>query len=62
MVCLFHGDYGPPDPAFAVSAANGHGWSVARPAVSLAGERYRAAHETGITIKLVQTIHWATWS
>jgi hypothetical protein len=29
MVCLFHGDYGPPDPAFAVSAANGHGWTVA---------------------------------
>jgi hypothetical protein len=31
MVCLFHGDYGPPDPAFAVSAASGaavHGWTV----------------------------------
>ena len=31
MVCLFHGDYGPPDPAFAVSAAAGaavHGWTV----------------------------------
>jgi hypothetical protein len=27
MVCLFHGDYGPPDPAFAVSAAV-HGWTV----------------------------------
>jgi len=29
MVCLFHGDYGPPDPA--VSAAPGaavHGWTV----------------------------------
>ena len=30
MVCLFHGDYGPPDPAFAVSAASAavHGWTV----------------------------------
>jgi hypothetical protein len=31
MVCLFHGDYGPPDPAFAVSSAPGapiHSWAV----------------------------------
>jgi hypothetical protein len=31
MVCLFHGDYGPLDPAFAVSTAAGaavHGWTV----------------------------------
>jgi hypothetical protein len=31
MVCLFHGDYGPPDPAFTVFAAAGaavHGWTV----------------------------------
>lgn len=29
MICLFHGDYGPPDPAFAVSAASAavHGWA-----------------------------------
>jgi hypothetical protein len=29
MICLFHGDYGPPDPAFAVSAAGAavHGWA-----------------------------------
>jgi hypothetical protein len=31
MVCLFHGDYGPPDPAFAVFALAGteHSWKVA---------------------------------
>ena len=30
MVCLFHGDYGPPDPAFTVSGASAavHGWGV----------------------------------
>jgi hypothetical protein len=29
MVCLFHGDYGPPDPAFAVSTVSAvHGWAV----------------------------------
>ena len=30
MVCLFHDDYGPPDPSFAVSAARAavHGWAV----------------------------------
>ena len=30
MVCLFHGDYGPPDPAFTVSGASAavHGWAV----------------------------------
>jgi hypothetical protein len=30
MVCLYHGDYGPPDPAFAplALAGAGHGWSV----------------------------------
>jgi hypothetical protein len=28
MVCLFHGDYGPSDPAFSVSGANGHGWTI----------------------------------
>jgi hypothetical protein len=30
MVCLFHGDYGPPDPAFAgVALSNAeHGWNV----------------------------------
>jgi hypothetical protein len=33
MVCLYHGDYGPPDPSFAASAwARGdHGWGVALP-------------------------------
>ena len=31
-----------------------------RLAASLEGERYRAAHETGIAIELVQTIHSAT--
>jgi hypothetical protein len=30
MVCLFHGDYGPPDPAFSVPGASAavHGWAV----------------------------------
>src|ERR1700731_1780172 len=30
MVCLFHGDYGPPDPAFAGFALSsaGHSWNV----------------------------------
>ena len=28
MVCLFHGDYGPADPAFTVSEANGHRWTI----------------------------------
>jgi hypothetical protein len=30
MVCLFHGDYGPSDPAFTVFAQSGtqHGWNV----------------------------------
>jgi hypothetical protein len=30
MVCLFHGDYGPPDPAFAAFALRsaGHSWNV----------------------------------
>jgi hypothetical protein len=30
MVCLFHSDYGPPDPAFTVSGASAavHGWGV----------------------------------
>jgi len=28
MVCLFHGDYGPADPGFAVSGATKHGWTV----------------------------------
>jgi hypothetical protein len=30
MVCLFHGDYGPPDPAFAVfaTASAQRGWNV----------------------------------
>jgi len=31
MVCLFHGDYGPPDPTFTAlaPAAKGHVWYVA---------------------------------
>jgi hypothetical protein len=28
MVCLFHGDYGAPDPAFTISGVNGSGWAV----------------------------------
>jgi hypothetical protein len=31
MVCLFHGDYGPADPAFKIdagSASDGHGWAI----------------------------------
>lgn len=30
MTCLYHGDYGPPDPAFAVPGlrANAHAWSI----------------------------------
>ena len=31
MVCLFHGDYGPADPAFIIDAgpaSGGHGWAI----------------------------------
>jgi hypothetical protein len=28
MVCLFHGDYGPPDPSFTASGVHGHTWAI----------------------------------